>query len=40
MKTKIQKSLIQTNIKDSILAVMAIYNYVLMTSLVSLLKYT
>ena len=35
-----QKSLIQTNIKNILLAVMAINQYVLMISLVNLLKHT
>ena len=37
---QIQKSLIQANIKNILLAVMAINYYVLMISLVSLLKHT
>ena len=39
MESKIQKNLIQTNIKDILLLVMAINQYVLMISLVSLKTY-
>ena len=39
-ESKIQKSLIRTNIKNILLVVMARNKYVLMISLVSLLKYT
>ena len=40
MESKIQKSLIQTNIKNILLVVMDTNQYVLMVSLVSLLKHT
>ena len=39
MENKIHKSLIQTNVKNILLAVTAINYYVLMISLVSLLKH-
>ena len=40
MESKIQKSIIQTNIKKILLAVIAINQYVLMISLVSLSRHT
>ena len=40
MESKIQKSLIQTNIKNILLVIMAVNQYMLMISLVSLLKHT
>ena len=40
MENKIQKSIIQTNIKKILLAVIAINQYVLMINLVSLSSHT